>query len=368
MSGPSLRTRLGLRPAPARPAFTLIELLVVIAIIAILIGLLLPAVQKVREAASRMKCTNNLKQLGLAAHNYHSAHGVLPPGYLGPKPNIHYPGPGWIDAQHVGVLVFLLPYLEQEPLFRQVQSPLGIDDLAAPWWTVPSDGLAAQYRVPLFQCPSDPVENVGGVTTGTAALYHTFTSYSTDYTGNVGNGSVIAYFGTDTPIGRTNYAGVSGGNGLNASTASPSDMIDGTIPVDLNKYIGIFYNRSRTRVEHILDGSSNTLMFGEGLGGIAVGTPRNFQWSWFGVGAVPTKFGLAPGGGQRQAINGDWPCFSSLHIGITNFCFGDGSVRSLRNGGTGVRNPSTVGNNWFVYQALGGMRDGLQENFQNIMN
>src|SRR3954463_13257541 len=101
-----------------RPGFTLIELLVVIAIIAILIGLLLPAVQKVREAANRMSCQNNLKQLGIAAHNYESTYSKLPPGFLGDKmvggTTVGWPWGTVGEGPFIGPITFLLPYIEQE--------------------------------------------------------------------------------------------------------------------------------------------------------------------------------------------------------------------------------------------------------------
>src|SRR5690348_6075927 len=99
----------------SREAFTLIELLVVIAIIAILIGLLLPAVQKIREAAARMQCANNLHQIILASHNYESANGVFPPGGLGGSSSTG----GFFGGQCVGSLFFLLPYIEQDNLYKQ---------------------------------------------------------------------------------------------------------------------------------------------------------------------------------------------------------------------------------------------------------
>src|SRR4051812_7294393 len=105
-----------------RPAFTLIELLVVIAIIAVLIGLLLPAVQKVREAAARAKCANNLKQIGTGLHNYHGALGYFPPGFTSQAATVNGDslGPGWGWAAH------LLPYVEQDPLYRSVRFDLDI--------------------------------------------------------------------------------------------------------------------------------------------------------------------------------------------------------------------------------------------------
>src|SRR5438309_1925913 len=110
-----------------RTAFTLIELLVVIAIIAILIGLLVPAVQKVRAAASQAQCRNNLKQLGLACHNFHDSHKRFPPGYAASGPYVDGASdtaPGW------GWPAFILPYLEQDNLFRSIQFRLPVENPA----------------------------------------------------------------------------------------------------------------------------------------------------------------------------------------------------------------------------------------------
>src|SRR5947208_2357155 len=144
-----------MRVSRVRPGFTLIELLVVIAIIAILVGLLVPAVQKVREAAARTQCQNNLKQVGLALHNYHDVYKSLPPGQTNEIVNYDYPPYGerrcWMQK--------ILPYLEQGPLYQQIEawmnqpsSPPGQAPYNAHVWWTPGRWTI----VPTLMCPSDP--------------------------------------------------------------------------------------------------------------------------------------------------------------------------------------------------------------------
>src|SRR6266478_9214111 len=128
-----------------RRGFTLIELLVVIAIIAVLVGLLLPAVQKTREAASRMKCTNNLKQIGLAMHSYHDANMMFPPG--GTSTN-YSPGIGTGYSCHV----FLLPYLEQGNVYTGLVLSRPESD--------PANDVAEASKIGVFLCPSDSATNL----------------------------------------------------------------------------------------------------------------------------------------------------------------------------------------------------------------
>jgi prepilin-type N-terminal cleavage/methylation domain-containing protein/prepilin-type processing-associated H-X9-DG protein len=138
-----------------RQAFTLIELLVVIGIIAVLIGLLIPAVQKVREAANRMRCSNNLKQVGLALHNFHDVHGYFPPAVVdGPLPAVGVT----TTAQH-GNMPFLLPYLEQQVMYNQYHRNLD--------WSKPGNQSVVSRHLKVLQCPSAEANRETYTTVGT---------------------------------------------------------------------------------------------------------------------------------------------------------------------------------------------------------
>jgi prepilin-type processing-associated H-X9-DG protein len=332
----------------SRPAVTLVEVLVAIAIIALLIGLLIPAVQKVRESANRLACQNNLKQLGLAAHGYHDRNGEFPPGRLGPKdPPVPfyvagYPGPWWdwcLTAPHVGVIAFLLTDLDQKGIADQMQFDW---NSTTPWWQSPNNMTMAFSRLAVLQCPSDNL--YGGVSDGVISM-----QYLDPLAGYKGlqffAGGLVA-----NRLGLTNYMGVNGTLGQGAPGSK------------WEHWAGIFYNRSRTRLTDVLDGTSQTLLFGEGLGAVTNGE-RQQAWSWIGAGATGTGSGLR---GPRNAGNIN---FASRHPGVVQFCFADGAVKGLRRDGTawamsGYDIPAPdwplppPGSNWYVLQQLAGRADG----------
>jgi prepilin-type N-terminal cleavage/methylation domain-containing protein len=332
-----------------RSGFTLIELLVVIAIIAILIGLLLPAVQKIREAANRMSCSNNLKQISLAAHNFESAHGFLPPGGVG-MPT----GAGFSFATaHNSVHTFLLPYVEQDNIYRQISTPQNPQgqttgfcvfendptypqvagmNVDAGWWNNSINFNLAQSKIKIYQCPSDGTRErpSNGVFIATYAQNLTFTGgYYPNPTGLV--------------LGKTNYLGSAGCIGPASNSAF------------YNRYNGMFYNRSKETIATAGDGSSNTALFGETLMG--TDRPRDFSVSWMGGGYSVHAWGIG--------TTPQWYQFSSMHPSVVLFAFGDGSVRGIRKG-VALTFDFTPDSDWFQYNRIGGANDGEVVNFQKL--
>jgi prepilin-type N-terminal cleavage/methylation domain-containing protein/prepilin-type processing-associated H-X9-DG protein len=281
-----------------RRGFTLIELLVVIAIIGVLVGLLLPAVQKARGAATRLKCANNLKQLALAAHAFHNDYERFPPGYNvpvgncsgcvfatnrivtkglagnpAPDPNLYY---SWLSI--------ILPYIEHQDIFAQIN--LSVNQF--------SNTTAAAQTVPTFLCPAN-----------------------TQYQTQVFNGETFA---------TTNYGCVQG----------TQDDFSGDITIPFG---GIMYPNSKTRIADVIDGTSNTMLLAErsyddpdpnaqavmrGVGG----------WAWTNFNSLEdymltTEKPINSTSGTPKFYDDRVPVIGSAHSGGANVAFGDGSVKFL---------------------------------------
>jgi prepilin-type N-terminal cleavage/methylation domain-containing protein/prepilin-type processing-associated H-X9-DG protein len=267
-----------------RSGFTLIELLVVIAIIAVLIGLLLPAVQKVREAAARMSCQNNLKQLGLAMHTYHDANGAFP-----------YLRSGGGQNRHTWALI-LLPYVEQDNVLRVFRTPItgvnmtdGVNNFTA---TDPQIVAARQVQIKIFFCPTRRgTGSLSPITTGSA-----ITGMPSDYAASVGDSGTVPTTGVFTQVNSNHMT-------------------------------------TFTKMSAITDGTSNTVMIGE----------KHIQLGFIND---PIQDGMIFSGSEQQtysrrggpsnplaisnttAINNQ---FGSWHTGVCQFVFADGSVRPIKN-------------------------------------
>lgn len=269
----------------SRRGFTLIELLVVIAVIAILIGLLLPAVQQAREAARRTQCKNNLKQLGLALHNYHDTHLVFPPGSL------RGTGLAW------GFVTHTLPYFEQTSVYNTIdfsQTDCAVF-LIAQQATGRSD--AASVLLPILTCPSDPLggtQLLSGPNGPSPNTYDTGKLYPSNYIGVAGSKESAAW---------CPYAGIADGDGM-------------------------LYTSSRVRIADITDGTSNTFLLGER------GIEEGLDWGWPICGGteceqyISAERGLTPADNPPNTPNIERR-FWSWHVGGDHFLMSDGAVRFL---------------------------------------
>lgn len=307
-----------------RKGFTLVELLVVIAIIGILIGMLLPAVQSVREAARRTQCANNLRQVGLAAHNYDSAHGELPPGPMGRVDGLMPVGPLW-TYQSTSTLAWLLPHLEQQNIHQRLD-PIAFDlnrhDVRPEymareeWWNGNDDGDG------LFFGLSTPVTDVRCPSDANAEPNKAVYDYHALGCTNIPFPQLIQ---STAPLATTNYVVCDGSIGGNHDCNVNSVRFG---------FKGVFRNRESISIEKIRDGSSNVVMMGESLGFIddlPGNGPQNIRHSLVTGGAAimrPDLFGQGlelfstPAFGQELQ-------FGSAHPGIVNFIFCDGSVGQI---------------------------------------
>ncbi len=316
---------------PSR-GFTLIELLVVIAIIAVLIALLLPAVQSAREAARRMQCTNNLKQLGLAAMNYESANGTLPSG--GYAATRDYDGsikPG------LSVFVRMLPFIEGQSSFNAANFSFSLESSAQA--TVASTGVGFLW------CPSDAV-----VSNGTSPLdssynlpTNTMNQYYTSYGGNEGLWDLDVQWNDD----------------------NPSRWYTGAYAARKANMNGVIFMSSNVRVSEITDGTSNTMVFAEHCHGrLATSAPPTYyQWwnsSYYTDTLICTYYGVNSDTNSVLTTNQPSEYFqivASYHPGGANVGFCDGSVKFIKSSIQSLPfqyNTSTQDNGYFLYNSSTG--------------
>ncbi len=267
-----------------RAAFSLVELLVVIAIIALLVALLLPAVQMARAAARRTQCKNRLKQIGIALHNYHGSHQAFPPGWIGVSNGLPLAGggPGW------GWASMMLPSMERASLYKSINFGAAIND--------PSNVAILNNALPGYRCPSDPSDPRWPIRSTGAPANVLAQLPSANYVGSFGTGDVASCGAI--PAGRICF-----GN-------------------------GVFYHNSTIRMRDLRDGASHTIMVGERK------TDRNAGWHSTWVGAVPggrDSFARVVGTSDHTPNDraGHFEDYSSFHSDGAQFLMGDGSVHLI---------------------------------------
>jgi prepilin-type N-terminal cleavage/methylation domain-containing protein/prepilin-type processing-associated H-X9-DG protein len=273
-------------------AFTLVELLVVITIIGILIALLLPAVQAAREAARRIQCSNNFKQVGLALHGYHAAKECFPPGIFDPRATNAKPN----TPRYWGWSVYILPYLEQEGVYEMV-------DFGRDYAATEKNRVANATQISAYLCPSDPakgelIDTFSGVWPGHPPL-------------------------EDSAM--TSMAGV--------ADSIRTWVLSTWVPFAYPLVDGVFGANQPCRIADVTDGTSNTLMVGE-VTAEGKGTHNGFFWS--SASLASTYDGIngqftTPGGTYPTPAHGGFYAsgFASFHPGGCNFVMADGSVTFL---------------------------------------